>query len=296
MTISMRPDVRVTLKLELLQHSGTFKARGALHFMLTNRIAEAGVAAASGGNHGAAVAWAAARLGHRATIFVPTVSAPAKVDRLRQLGAEVIQIGQVYAEALAACEKHVEATGATGVHAYEDPAVMAGAGTTGLEFEAQVAAQGLPRLDHILVACGGGGLAGGIATWTGPRGPRVVACETTTTSAWAAARRAGHPVDVPVSGIAVDALGATSVGNLAFAALTDARADSAVVSDHAVIAARHRLWSQFRVVAEPAAVVPLAALWSGTWKPAGESHIGVVVCGANTDPTDLGQSSPVTVA
>jgi threonine dehydratase len=299
-------EVTVSLKLEYLQHSGTFKARGATHFMVTNEISDAGVTAASGGNHGAAVAWAARELGHRATIFVPTISAPAKVDRLRSYGAEVVQVGEVYAEALAACEEHQAATGATGIHAYEAPEVFAGAGTTGREFELQVSEAGLPALDAVLVACGGGGLVGGVATWFTPglpsifneTPPAVVACETNTTAAYAEAARAGQPVDVAVSGVAADALGATRIGALAFAALQAGRAHSALVNDDEVLAARRDLWDRFRIVVEPSAAVPLAVLRSASaagdddtghsWRPEPGQHIGVVVCGANTGFDSLG--------
>lgn len=281
---------RVTLKLELLQHTGTFKARGALHFLMTNPISPAGVTAASGGNHGVAVAWAAARLGHRATIFVPTISAPAKVARLRALGAEVVQVGSVYAEALDACRAHEAETGATSVHAYEAADVMAGAGTTAREFAGQVAGAGLRPLDTVLVACGGGGLSGGLAGWFGT-GTTIVVCETVGTAAWARADEAGRPVDVEVGGVAADALGATRLGALAFRTLRAAGAISAVVDDDAVVASRRDLWDRFRLAVEAAAAVPFAALATGAWRPPPDSHIGVVVCGANTSPADLGTGS-----
>lgn len=279
-------DGTVTLKLELLQHSGTFKARGALNFLSTNPVSEAGVTAASGGNHGVAVAWAAGRLGHRATIFVPTISAPAKVARLRALGAEVVQIGDVYADALAACQEHQASTGATSVHAYEALDVMAGAGTTASELETQVAAAGLRPIDSVLVACGGGGLSGGIAGWLGDR-TEVVACETEGTAAWARAREAGRPVDVDVSGIAADALGATRLGELAFHTLVGTGATSVVVDDDATSAARRFLWSEFRLAVEASAAVPVAAMRTGAWRPPTGAHTAVVLCGANTSPVDL---------
>ena len=276
-------DGPLSLKLELLQHSGTFKARGAMNFMLTNPIAAAGVTAASGGNHGAAVAWAAQQLGHRATIFVPTISAAAKVDRLRGYGAEVIQVGEVYAEALDACDEHRDRTGATAIHAYEAPDVFAGAGSTGLELERQVERAGRPPLDSILVACGGGGLVGGIATWFEGRSS-IVACETAGTRAYAAAVEAGQPVTVPIGGVAADALGASKIGSLAFAALTKAEARSVVVDDDHVVQARTLLWQRYRLVVEASAAVPIAAIIAGAWKPegSGTGHTGVVVCGANT--------------
>ncbi len=274
-------DGSVSLKLEYLQHSGTFKARGAMNFMLSTEIGEAGVTAASGGNHGAAVAWAAAQLGHRASIFVPTISAPAKVARLRSYGAEVFQVGEVYAESLEACHEHQEKTGATGIHAYEAPAVFAGAGTTGLEFERQIHAAGRSPMDSVLVACGGGGLVGGIATWLGDRAS-IVACETFGTPAYSEAKAAGKPVDVEIEGIAADALGASSIGWLAFDALSAADAESVLVDDVAVTEARQLLWERYRIVVEPSAAVPIAAVTSGAWMPEPGQHTGIVVCGANT--------------
>jgi threonine dehydratase len=266
----------VSLKLELTQHSGSFKARGATNFLLSTEIGPAGVVAASGGNHGAAVAWAARELGHAASIFVPTISSPAKVERLRSYGAEVHQVGAVYAEALEASRDHQATTGATPVHAYEDPAVVAGAGTTGREFAEQV-----DPLDTMLVACGGGGLAGGIAAWFGTTGTRVVACETEGTAAFARALDAGEPVDVPISGLAADALGATRIGQLAWSCLTAANAGSEVVTDEELTAAGDLLWDRFRLVAEPSALTPLAALVSGRYRPRPDEHVGVLVCGAN---------------
>lgn len=279
-------EATVTLKLEHLQHSGTFKARGALHFLLANEISAAGVTAASGGNHGVAVAWAAAKLGHRATIFVPTISAPAKVARLRALGAEVVQVGRVYGEALEACEAHEETTGATAIHAYDAADVVAGAGTTALEFDRQVDAAGRPSLDAVLVACGGGGLSAGVAAWFGRRA-EIVVCETTGTAAWAEARRAGRPVDVEVGGLAADSLGATRLGRIAHRTLAEVGASSALVDDEATATARRDLWDRCRLAVEAAAAVPLAVLRTGAWRPEPNAHVGVIVCGANTSPTDL---------
>ena len=186
----------IWLKLEFMQHSGSFKARGATNFILTNEISPAGVTAASGGNHGAAVAWAAREHGHAATIFVPEISAPAKVDRLRSYGAVIHQVGAVYADAQRACEAFQADSGATAIHPYNHPDVLAGAGTTGLEFLDQTGG-----LDTMLIATGGGGLAAGIAAEVGT-GVRLVVCETETTNAYAAALAEGEPVDVHVSGLA----------------------------------------------------------------------------------------------
>jgi len=271
----------VSLKLELLQHSGSFKARGASNFLAAAVISAAGVVAASGGNHGAAVAWAARELGHQATIFVPTISAPVKVERLRSYGAEVHQVGSVYAESLAASVEFVAETGATAVHAYESDLVMAGAGTTGREFETQVVAAGQRPLDTVLVACGGGGLVGGVAAWLGERA-KVVACETTGTASYAAAVAADQPVEVEISGIAADALGASKIGERAWQQLSKVGAASVVVEDSAVVAAKALLWDRFRIVAEPSAAVPVAALISGDYTPNPDEHVGVIVCGANT--------------
>ncbi|MDH3679208.1 MAG: threonine/serine dehydratase [Acidimicrobiia bacterium] len=267
----------LSLKLELVQHSGSFKARGAANFLLSNRIGDAGVVAASGGNHGAAVAWAAHTLGHPATIFIPTITAEAKVERLRSYGAEIHQIGDVYADALEASRAFEAESGATPVHAYEDPVVVAGAGTTGREFAEQVGA-----MDTVLVACGGGGLSGGIAAWFGKSRTRVVACETEGTACFAAALEAGEPVDVAVSGLAADALGATRIGQLAWDCLRASDAGNVVVTDDEVTDAGRYLWDQYRLMTEPSAVVPVAALLSGRYRPERNEHVGLVICGANT--------------
>ena len=267
----------VVFKLELIQQSGSFKARGASHAIATRSISAAGVVAASGGNHGAAVAWAARRFGHDANIFVPTISSPTKVDRLRSYGATVHQVGAVYAESLLEAERFEAETGASSVHAYDDPVVVAGAGTTGLEFDAQA-----PDLDAVLVSCGGGGLIAGISSWFGDR-IDVVACETHTTTAYAAALEAGEPTKVEVSGVAADALGATSIGAVPWAALQANDVASALVDDDAVVEAKDFLWDRFRIVVEPSAAVPLAVLRSGAWQPASaDATVGVLLCGANT--------------
>lgn len=265
----------VVFKLEQHQYSGTFKARGASNFLASIPPNDAGVVAASGGNHGAAVAWAARRAGHRATIFVPTISSSAKVDRLRRYGADVHQVGAVYAEALEQSREFESRTGATAIHAYDHPAVMAGAGTLGLEFAEQAGG-----LDTILVACGGGGLAGGIACGVGSD-VSVVVCETQTTNSYAAAVESGTPVDVAVSGLAADALGATRIGDLAWNALSGVSAPSVVVSDAELEEAMGHLWDEFRILVEPAAATPVAALRSGKYVPGETERVGIVLCGAN---------------
>ncbi len=270
----------LVLKLEHLQHSGSFKARGAAHSMAPREIGPDGVVAASGGNHGAAVAWAAREFGHPANIFVPTIAAPAKVERLRTLGAIVHQQGSVFSDAHAASIAWQEHRSAVAIHPYDDPIVMAGAGTCSRELERQA---GL--LDAVLVACGGGGLAGGAASWFTNR-VEVVACETTGTATFAAALRHGGPTDIDVSGLAADALGATRLGTHPWRALHDAGAAGIVVSDDELAAAQHLLWDRLRILVEPSAAAPIAALLSDTWRPRSTitRRLGVIICGANTDP------------
>ena len=273
-------DATLVLKLEYLQHSGSFKARGAAHFLATQPIAADGIVAASGGNHGAAVAWAAGRFGHRADVFVPDRATPAKVDRLRQYGAVVHQVGEVYADALAASRRHLEQHDATSIHAYDDPVVMAGAGTCARELDLAE-----PGLDAVLVACGGGGLAGGCAAWYG-NSTEIVAVETDGTATYAAARSNGAPTDIEVSGLVADSLGATRLGATPWQALDHVGATSIVVSDADVAAARAHLWDWLRIVVEPAAATPLAALMTGAWSPRHSGdRIGIVLCGANTTLT-----------
>jgi threonine dehydratase len=270
----------IALKLESLQVSGSFKGRGAFHKLLVSKVPPAGVVAASGGNHGAAVAYAARALGHRAEIFVPTISALTKVERLKSYGAIVHQVGAVYAEARAAAEDRAAQTGALTVHAYEDPEVFAGAGSVALEFAAQA------RFDTLLVAVGGGGLIAGCAAAIGDR-VKVVAVETEGTPTLHAARRAGRPVDVAISGIAADALGASRIGAPNFEIARKLVADSILVTDEAVRMAQRRLWDELRVIAEPAGATCLAALLSGAYRPAPDEAVATLVCGANTDPASI---------
>ncbi len=271
-------DATLILKLEYLQHSGSFKARGATHFVATQPIAEDGIVAASGGNHGAAVAWAAHRFGHPAHIFVPTTANPAKIARLVEYGADVRQVGDVYGEALAASREYLELNHATSIHAYDDPVVMAGAGTCARELDLDA-----PGLDAVLLACGGGGLSGSSAAWFGDR-TEIVVIETPGTASYASAVEHGEPIDIEVSGIAADALGATRLGDNPWAQLDRVGATSVLVSDADVLAAREHLWKWLRIVVEPAAAAPLAALTTGAWRPsAGAGRVGVVLCGANTN-------------
>jgi threonine dehydratase len=266
------------MKLELLQVSGSFKPRGAFNRMLSAPIPPAGVIAASGGNHGAAVAHAAQALGVRAEIFVPDIASPAKLARIRDAGATLVQGGARYDDAAAAAAARAAETGALMVHAYDQPEVLAGQGTVAREFAEQT-----PGLSHVLVALGGGGLAGGMACWWGGA-VRLVVVEPEASCCWAAARAAGRPVPVPVSGIAADSLGAREVGGLAFAALMAAGAESVTVPDAAIAAAQRALWARFRLVAEPGGAAALAALLAGAWAPPAGARVGVLVCGANTDP------------
>lgn len=271
----------VVLKLECLQHTGSFKPRGAFNRVLSTTVPKAGLIAASGGNHGLAVAFAARRLGHRAEIFVPTIASPVKVERLRTLGAVVNVVGAVYAEAWEASVERQRETGALVVHAYDQPEVLAGQGTTGREFEQQV-----PGLDTVLVAVGGGGFIGGIAAWFGGR-VKVIAVEPATSRALHAALEAGAPVDVDVSGIAADSLGARRVGAHMFPLAQRWVERAVLVSDDDIRGAQQQLWRSVRVVAEPGGAAALAAVLSRRYVPAPGERVGVLVCGANCDPASV---------
>jgi threonine dehydratase len=273
----------VTLKLELLQHSGSFKARGAFNTLLGAEVGAAGVATASGGNHGAAVAYAARELGHTAKIFVPEISSPAKVARIASYGAEIVQKGANYSEALALCEAHIEETGATGVHAYDAEPTLEGQGTLGRELEDQA-----PGLDTLLVAVGGGGLIGGIAAWY-QSNVKVVGVEPFTCNTLHAALAAGERVPVKTSGLAADSLGATTVGQLMFEVAKDHISSVALVSDEDIRNAQRKLWREMQLVTEPGGAAAFAALLSGAYRPEKDERVGVVVCGANTSMDVFGQ-------
>jgi threonine dehydratase len=266
----------VRLKLECLQHSGSFKARGAFSNLLQRDVPKAGVAAASGGNHGAAVAYAAMRLGVPATIFVPSVSPKAKTDRIRSYGAELVIAGDRYADALAASEAHVARTGAMSVHAFEQVETMLGQGTLGLEIE-----QDLPDIDTLLVAVGGGGLIGGIAAWLNGR-VRIVAVEPEGSPTLHNAFAAGEPVDAPTEGIAADSLAPKRVGSLMFPIAQNYIERSILVSDDDIVAAQKALWDAVRVATEPGGAAAFGALLSGRYQPASGERVAVLVCGANT--------------
>lgn len=271
-----RPSMPVQLKLECLQHSGSFKARGAFSNLLQREIPRAGVVAASGGNHGAAVAYAAMRLGIPATIFVPSVSPKAKTDRIRGYGAELVIAGDRYADALAASEAHAAKTGALPVHAFEQVETLLGQGTLGLEIE-----QDLPDIDTLLVAVGGGGLIGGIAAWLAGR-VRIVAVEPEGAPTLHNAFAAGEPVDAPTEGVAADSLAPKRVGSLMFPVAQAFVERSLLVADDDIVAAQKALWETVRVVAEPGGAAAFGALLSGKYAPAPGERVAVLVCGANT--------------
>lgn len=271
-----RPALTVDLKLECLQHSGSFKARGAFANLLTREIPNAGVVAASGGNHGAAVAYAAMRLGVPATIFVPSVSPKAKTDRIRSYGAELVIGGDRYAEALAASEEFAEKSGALQIHAFNQPETLLGQGTLGMEIEAD-----LPDIDTLLVAVGGGGLIGGIAGWFAGR-IRIVAVEPDGAPTLHDALAAGEPVDAPAGSIAADSLAPKRVGTLMFPVAQAFVERSVLVSDDDIAAAQAALWDSVRVVSEPGGAAAFAALLSGKYVPAPGERVAVLVCGANT--------------
>lgn len=268
----------LTLKLECLQVTASFKPRGAFNRMLSATVPASGVIAASGGNHGIAVAHAARTLGYRAEIFVPEVIGPAKVARLKELGATVNIVGKVYADALAASQQRAAETGALVLHAYDQPEILAGQGTVAREFEEQA-----PGIDTVIVAVGGGGLIGGMAAWY--RGAtKLVAVEPRTSRALDAALQAGAPVDVEVSGVAADSLGARRIGALMFPLARRFVERVVLVEDAAIVDAQKALGRALRIVAEPGGAAAMAAILSGAYRPAPGERVGVLVCGANCDP------------
>lgn len=276
-------DHEVVLKLELLQVSGSFKPRGAFNRMLSTALPAAGVVAASGGNHGAAVAYAARALSTRATIFVPELTGAAKRARIERYGARLVVGGAAYDDARAASEAWAAATGAVLVHAYDQAEVVCGQGTLARELAEQA-----PELTHVLVATGGGGLIGGMAAWYAGSGCRLVSVEPEGCPALAAALRAGRPVPAPVGGLAADSLGARQLGAIAFAAVRVAGVEAVLVPDAAIAAAQRALWEEARLVAEPGGATALAALLSRAWVPPAGARVGVVVCGGNCAPGELG--------
>ena len=273
-------DAGLVFKLELLQHSGSFKARGAFANLLTREIPAAGVVAASGGNHGAAVAYAAQQLGVPARIYVPTVSSPAKIQRIRDYGAQLVVEGERYADALAASERWAAESGALQVHAYDQEGALLGQGTVGLELEAQAA------IDTLLVAVGGGGLIGGVASWYEKR-VRIIGVEPAAAPTLTRALQAGRPVDAPAGGIAADSLAPKQVGQLMFPIAQRYVERVVLVEDEAIKSAQREIWERLRLVTEPGGAAAYAALSSGQYKPAKDERVGVLLCGGNTTAVDF---------
>jgi threonine dehydratase len=277
-------DGPVSLKLEFLQHAGSFKTRGAFNTLLTQPVPKAGVAAASGGNHGAAVAYATRQLGIPARIFVPEISSPAKVEIIRRLGAEVVIGGLRYADALSTCGSYIAETGALSVHAYDAISTIQGQGTVALEWEED--GQGL---DTVLVAVGGGGLISGIASWWAGRGIKVVGVEPEGSRALHASLEAGRAVDVQVESIAADSLGARNTGELVLSIARAAVDHVALVTDVAIREAQRALWRDWRIASEPGGAAALAALLSGAYRPRSGERVGVLLCGANVELSKLAE-------
>lgn len=275
------PSTALVFKLELLQHAGSFKTRGAFANLLMRQVPESGVVAASGGNHGAAVAYAAMKLAKPARIFVPSVASLAKMNRIREYGADLVVHGERYAESLAASEEWAAQSGALKVHAYEQVETLLGQGSVGLEFEEQAS-----DCDTLLVAVGGGGLIGGIAGWFAGR-KRIVGVEPEAAPTLTLALQAGRPVDAPAGGIAADSLAPKRVGELMFPLALNWVERVVLVSDEEIQKAQAALWNVMRVVAEPGGAAAFAALLSGRYMPQAGERVGVLVCGANTTAVDF---------
>jgi threonine dehydratase len=274
-------DVSLFFKLELMQHSGSFKARGAFANLLMRKPPPVGVIAASGGNHGAAVAFAARKLGVAASIFVPSISSPAKIQRIRNYGARLVVEGARYADALALSELWAARQGGMTVHAFDQRETLLGQGTVGLEFETQV-----PKLDALLVSIGGGGLIGGVAAWYGSR-VEVIGVEPKAAPTLTRALAAGRPVDAEAGGIAADSLGPRRIGMVGFPIIQRFVRRVVLVEDEDIRNAQKTLWDLIRVVAEPGGVAAFAALLSGQYRPPPGSQIGVVISGGNTTDVDF---------
>jgi threonine dehydratase len=274
------PNLR--LKLENMQVSGSFKPRGAFNNLLTRPAPAAGCATASGGNHGAAVAYAAASLGLRARIYVPEIAAPVKIAKIRASGAEVVVQGATYFDALALCEAYLSQSGALSIHAYDSFETIAGQGTVGLEWEEDLVRLSAAPLDTVLVAVGGGGLIAGVAAWFAGR-VKVVGVEPEGSRALHAALEAGRPVDVEVKSIAADSLGARRVGDRVFAIARSSVSASVLVSDAAIGEAQRELWRNYCIIAEPGGAAAYGALASGAYRPEPGERVGVLLCGANAN-------------
>ena len=275
------PGHTLTLKLELLQHSGSFKARGAFANLLTRDVPEVGVVAASGGNHGAAVAYAAMKLGKPAKIFVPSVSSPAKVQRIRDYGADLAIEGDRYADALAASETWALRTGALQVPAFDQDETIMGQGTIGLELAAQA-----PDIDTVLVSVGGGGLVAGVAAWFAGR-IKVIGVEPFASPTLSKALEAGHPVDAEAGGLAADSLAPRRVGGRVFPIVQKYAPQTVLVSDTAIAGAQATLWHALRIVAEPGGAAAFAAILSGAYQPAPGERVAVIISGGNTTAVDF---------
>ena len=273
---------RLSFKLELLQHAGSFKTRGAFTNLLTREIPQAGVVAASGGNHGAAVAYASMKLGIPAKIFVPTVSSPSKIQRIREYRADLVVAGDRYADALAASEVWAQQSGALSIHAYDQRETLLGQGTIGLEMEEQS-----PGIDTLLVAVGGGGLVAGIAAWFGGR-VRVVGVEPEASPTLTRALQTGGPVDAPAGGIAADSLAPRRVGTLVYPIAKQYVDHVVLVTDDEISRAQLALWETLTVVAEPGGAAAFAALISGRYEPRPGEHVGVLLSGGNTTAVNFG--------
>jgi threonine dehydratase len=267
---------RLCLKLELFQHSGSFKARGAFANLLSRKVPAVGVVAASGGNHGAAVAYAAMRLNVPAKIFVPSVSSPAKTQRIREYGADLVIEGDRYADALAASETWAQKAGAMSVHAFDQDETMLGQGTVGKELDQQA-----PDIDTLLVSVGGGGLIAGIAAWYAGR-IKVIGVEPFASPTLTKALEAGHPVDARAGGVAADSLAPRRVGDRVFPIARSYVHSVVLVADEAIINSQKALWQALRVVAEPGGAAAFSALLSGAYRPASGERLGVVISGGNT--------------
>jgi threonine dehydratase len=275
-------SISLIFKLEFLQHAGSFKARGAFANLLTREVPKAGVVAASGGNHGVAVAYAAGKLGVPAKIFVPNVASSEKIERIRRCGADLVVVGQRYADALATSEAWTTQSGAMPIHAYDQLETLLGQGSVGLEFQQQC-----PDLDTLLVAVGGGGLIGGVAAWYAGK-IRLIGVEPEAAPTLTNALRAGHPVDSPAGGLAADSLAPKRVGDLMFPIAQKFVEKVILVSDDNITQAQEALWSVLRVVTEPGGAAAFAALLSRRYQPAPGDRVGVLLCGANTTAVDLG--------
>jgi threonine dehydratase len=273
---------QLSLKLECLQETGSFKARGAFHNLLTRPASAAGCATASGGNHGAAVAYAAQKLGIRARVFVPEIASPAKIAKIKAYGAEAMIGGAAYVDAQERCDAYVAESGALLIHPYDAVETVAGQGTVALEWEEDLDRLGLQKLGTVLIAVGGGGLIAGVAAWFQGR-VKVVGVEPEGSRALQAALEADKPVDVTVKSLAADSLGAKRVGELNFNIAKRFVSSVVLVEDRAIAEAQRRLWAEFSVIAEPGGAAAFAAIASGAYQPERDERVGVLVCGSNAD-------------